>query len=205
MKIILGSTSRDRKVCFEKANIEFETINSEYDETIIMELDPQILVQKLALGKAINVVSKWNQNGSKSDEKAIIICADTLVAYNNEIIGKPKNKNDAFRIISLLSGTIHDIFTGVAIIQSDTLQQEIFVEKSIIHFQKLAEDEIWNYLNSSDEYIGRSGAYSLRDQASLFIDCIQGSPTNVIGIPMAKLRLVLKKKFRINLLNFPSE
>ncbi|UYP47059.1 dTTP/UTP pyrophosphatase [Candidatus Lokiarchaeum ossiferum] len=204
MKLVLGSSSRDRKKCFERANLSFEIIPSNFDESMIINDDPIVLVKDLALKKARNVLQLWNDHYSKNKEPAIIIGADTMVFYDGKLIGKPKDKQDAFRIISNLSGQYHDIYTGVAIIQSETLQQEVFVDHSRIHFQQLEPSEIWDYLNLKDEFTGRAGAYSLRDRASLFIDEIQGSPTNVIGLPMAKLRRILKN-FGVNLLNYNTE
>lgn len=204
MKLVLGSTSRDRKKCFERAHLSFEIIASDFDESTVINDDPIVLVKVLALEKALNVVQKWNLGQVKDYEPAIVIGADTMVFYEGKLIGKPKDKQDAHRIISMLSGQFHDIYTGVAIIQSDTLKQEVFIDHSRIHFQKLEPSEIWDYLNEKDEFTGRAGAYSLRDRASLFIDKIEGSPTNVIGLPMAKLRQTLKK-FGYNLLNYNTE
>ena len=201
MKLVIGSTSRDRKKCFERAHLTFEIIASDFDETTVTNDDPIALVKDLALEKARIVTQIWNLEHSPLHGAAIVIGADTMVFHTGKLIGKPKDKQDAFKIISTLSGQYHDIYTGVAIIQSDTFQQEVFIDHSRIHFQQLKPSEIWDYLDVKDEYSGRAGAYSLRDRASLFIDEIQGSPTNVIGLPMAKIRQRLKK-FNVNLLNF---
>ena len=204
MNLVLGSASRDRKKCLERAHLSFQVIPSEFDEASVTHRDPSELVQELALNKALNVVQIWNREHALNMAPAIVIGADTMVSHEGKLIGKPKDKDDAFAIISKLSGEYHDIYTGVAVIQTDSLQQEVFFDHSRIHFQELNPSEIWDYLNVKDEFSGRAGAYSLRDRASLFIDEIQGSPTNVIGLPMAKLRQHLKK-FNQNLLNFKTK
>jgi len=133
-------------------------------------------------------MKKWNDNLGNKNYPAIIIAADTMVLFDGNLIGKAQNKEQAFQILTKLSGKKHELLTGVALIHSITKQIRTFMDISIVQFQKLTSSEIQRYLDSSDEYIGRAGAYSLYDSASLFIDFVEGSPTNVLGLPMAKLR-----------------
>ncbi|MBA7575520.1 dTTP/UTP pyrophosphatase [subsurface metagenome] len=123
---------------------------------------------------------------------AIIIAADTMVLLDGNLIGKAQNKEQAFKILIQLSGKKHELLTGVALIHSISKKIRTFLDISIVQFQMLTSSEIQRYLDSSDEYIGRAGAYSLYDRASLFIDFVEGSPTNVLGLPMAKLRKELQ-------------
>ena len=188
IKLILASKSRDRKKLFERAQIPIEIIPSDFDEKSIHESDPNKLVKKIASAKAKKVMKKWNDKLGNKNNPAIIIAADTMVLFDGNLIGKAQNKEQAFQILTQLSGKKHELLTGVALIHSITKQIRTFMDISIVQFQKLTSSEIQRYLDSSDEYIGRAGAYSLYDRASLFIDFVEGSPTNVLGLPMAKLR-----------------
>ncbi len=193
IKLILASKSRDRRKLFERAQIPFVIIPSDFDEKSIHESDPNELVKKIAIAKAKKVVKKWNDNLGNINKPAIIIAADTMVFFDGNLIGKAQNKGQAFKILSQLSGKKHELLTGVALIHSISNQIRTFLDISIVQFQLLTSSEIQRYLDSSDEYIGRAGAYSLYDRASLFIDFVEGSPTNVLGLPMAKLRKELQK------------
>jgi len=193
IKLILASKSRDRKKLFERAQIPVDIIPSEFDEKSIHESDPKELVKKIAIAKAKKVMLKWNDNLENKNKPAIIIAADTMVLLDGNLIGKAQNKEQAFKILTQLSGKKHELLTGVALIHSISQKTRIFLDISIVQFQMLTSSEIQQYLDSSDEYIGRAGAYSLYDRASLFIDFVEGSPTNVLGLPMAKLRKELHK------------
>lgn len=200
MRLILASKSRDRKKCFDLARIPVEVIPSDFDEESVPIQEPLKLVEVLALEKAKVVVDLWNRTRSSQDGSAIVIAGDTMVAHKGKLIGKANDKQHAFDIIKTLTNQTHYLITGIAIIQTDTGKQKTFVESSKVHFQNLSDEEIWEYINLTDEYAGRAGAYSLQERASMFIDHIEGSPTNVLGIPMARLREEMKD-FGISLLN----
>jgi len=203
MKLILASSSRDRKQCFDLAHIPVEVIPSNFDEDTIDEHDPYQLVQRLALEKARVVQKLWEDERLETDGDALIIGADTMVVYEGELIGKAKDPDHAFQILSSLIGKTHEIITGVAIIATETQEAKTFIDSSTVHFQDLSPEEIWDYINVTNEYAGRAGAYSLFERAALFIDKLEGSPSNVLGIPMAAVREALKS-FGINLLH-PNE
>jgi septum formation protein len=200
--LILASGSRDRKNLFELANIPFEIIVSDFIEENVLITDPLQLVQQIARGKAENVYQIWNRSRSRKEGSAIIIAADTMVTINGQLIGKATSADHAFEILSMLTGQTHEILTGVALLRTDlpATEYKSFVSVSKVHFQSLTPEEIWQYIRITDEFKGRAGAYSLEERASLFIDYIEGSPTNVIGLPMAELRFHLKQ-WGINLLN----
>ena len=193
IKLILASKSRDRKKLFERAQIPVEIIPSDFDEKSIHESNPKELVKKIAIAKAKKVMLKWNDNLGNKNNPAIIIAADTMVLLDGNLIGKAQNKEQAFEILTQLSGKKHELLTGVVLLHSISQKIKSFLNISIVQFQKLTSSEIQRYLDLNDEYIGRAGAYSLYDRASLFIDFVEGSPTNVLGLPMAKLRIELQK------------
>ena len=198
MHLILASQSKDRKMILDRAHIPVRVIPSHFNEAQINLPDPQELLQEIALEKASIVKKLWLNDYMSSKGEAIIISADTMGYFEGNLIGKPKNKQDAFQILTKLSGNTHEVFTAVVLLHTHSEKSEKFLVKTQVHFQELASDEISAFLDYNNEYEDRAAAYSIQDRASLFIDWIQGSYTNVIGLPLAQLRVHLKK-FQINL------
>jgi len=197
LKIILASGSRDRAKSFERAQLDFEIIISDFSEEEFKdkELSPIELSIKLAKMKVLDVKKKMEFKGID----AIIIAADTLVEFKGNIIGKPMDENHALKILKKLNNNIHKLISAIAVTR--TFNDKIISDYDItsVNFLDLSIDEIKLYIKTG-EWKGRAGAYSIRNKASLFIDKIEGSPSNVIGIPMHKLFLILKNEFNYNLL-----
>jgi len=198
-KIILASKSIDRKKLFNRLNIPFETIITDIDEGYYKGIfsNPVELVKEIAKAKALkakNLVKNKNI-------EAIIIAADTVVEFKGKIIGKAKNKAQAFQILKSLINSSHNLLTGVAITELNDPKVVVDYDCTIVTFLDISDNEIRNYINT-EEWKGRAGAYSIRDRASLFIKEIRGSPSNVIGLPMQKIFQILKKDFGLNLFNF---
>jgi len=129
--------------------------------------------------KCVSVLKKIENSQTNiriKNGKYLIIAADTMVICDNEVIGKPQNKEDAFRILKLLSGRSHYLITGVCIYDSESTEFEEIFDSTEVFFSKLSDDDIKSYLNESDEYRTRAGAYSLREKASLFISKLQSHP-----------------------------
>ena len=199
MELILASKSRDRKQLFESARLPVKIYPSNFNEDSIVESNPYERVKKIAIAKARTTREKMKNDGYDFRE-CIIIAADTMVLFQNELIGKAKSFEDAQAIFRKLSGKSHELITGVAIIKCSSDQERVFHEISEVFYQVLTEEEIQSYLTLTKEYQGRAGAYSLRERASLFIKRIEGCPTNVLGLPMARIRETLKE-MGVNLLN----
>ena len=196
-RIVLASKSLDRRKLFNLAKIDFEVLETNVDEEKFRAkfTDPVLLVKKLAEEKLL-----YAKQILKFDNKdAVIVAADTVVECNNEIIGKAKNENSAFEILKKLSNNTHNLITGFAI--TDTNKPKIIVDYDItvVKFLNLSEDDIREYIKS-EEWKGRAGAYSIRERASLFIESVNGSISNVIGLPMQKIYVILKNEFSLNLL-----
>ncbi|MHA1673061.1 MAG: Maf family protein [Promethearchaeota archaeon] len=189
--IILASASLDRQRCFERIGIPITVIPSNFDERSIEPQEPAQYVQTLAFKKARMVCTKWNTVYATRFGPAVVIGADTMAYFQNTMLGKASSIHNAHEILTQLMGKRHQLYTGVCIIPTDSPNPMTFYDSATVHFQSLSSDDIWNYLRETDEYEGRAGAYSLFDRANLFIDHIEGSPTNVLGLPMAKLRLKL--------------
>ncbi|MHA1341974.1 MAG: nucleoside triphosphate pyrophosphatase [Promethearchaeota archaeon] len=208
--IILASGSRDRKNLLENLKINFKVIISDFEEYVDENLEPEQLAVILAEGKLNSVLKKIQVLKELEEWKYffnndyIIIAADTIVEYNSEIIGKAKNKDDAFKILKKLSGNSHYLITGFVVFDSESQKIIKDFAKTEVVFNKLSDEDIWNYINNSTEYQNRAGAYSLRERASLFIKEIKGSPSNVIGLPLEKIYSILKK-FNLDILQLKED
>ncbi|MFX0069960.1 MAG: Maf family protein [Candidatus Hermodarchaeota archaeon] len=196
-KIVLASKSIDRREILKRAKIEFEIyITSVDEEKYIREIsDPIKLVEELAKVKALYTKEKFKQK----NKDRIIIAADTMVVYESEIIGKAISEEQAFQILKKLAGNYHNLITGIAI--TETFNSKIIIDHDItkVKFTNLNDKEIWKYIKSG-EWKGRAGAYSIREKASLFTELIDGSTSNVIGLPMNKVYNILKEEFNMSLL-----
>jgi septum formation protein len=198
-KIILATKSIDRKEIFERAQIPFIASSSDVDEAHYKEKfkDPVELVQILAKEKVLIIKRKKKKNF----DDAIIIAADTIVEYKGEIMGKADNEREAFKILKKLMGKTHNLITGFAITALESEKLIIDYDITKVEFLTLSDNEIWNYINSG-EWKGRAGAYSLRERAGLFVKSIDGSYSNVLGLPMQKVFQILKESFNLNLLKY---
>jgi len=195
-RIILASKSIDRGKILHSALIPFDFLLTYVDEEKFKQqiADPVDLVRKIAEVKvenARNIIANENKD-------AIIIAADTMVEINGEILGKAANVLEAFTTLKKLVGKTHNLLTGIAI--TETYNSKTIVDHDVteVSFLDLSDQDIKNYVNTG-EWKGRAGAYSISDKASLIIESIHGSPTNVIGLPLYKIFTILKNEFNTNL------
>lgn len=175
MKIILASASPRRRELLTLAGIEYEVIVSECDEILPDEITPEDAVKELARQKAEDVFSRYSD--------CMIIAADTVVALGNTILGKPKNEEDAFDMLSSLSGKIHTVYTGVCIRTQH--KTEIFYSATDVEFYPLTEKEIKDYI-ATGEPMDKAGAYGIQGKGSLLVKGIHGDYFNVVGLPLAE-------------------
>ena len=195
--IVLASRSADRNRLLENIKLPFQVFITNVDENKYKTRfsNPIELVKQLAKAKALNAKDSLTKEG----KKVIIIAADTVVELNGEIIGKAKNEENAFHILKKLAGKVHNLLTGFAITETKNSKLIVEYDSTSVKFINLLDKEIWSYIKSG-EWKGRAGAYSIREKASLFIETIQGSSSNVIGLPMHKIYRILKSEFNYNLL-----
>lgn len=198
-KIILASKSVDRSKLFKRAGIPFETFVTHIDEEKYRTMfsNANTLVKELARAKAIFAKNKF----LKMDVDALIIAADTIVLLDGEFIGKAQNEEEAFKILKKLVGRTHELITGIAITEVNNSKLIVDSDITFVQFLELSDEEIRSYIKTN-EWKGRAGAYSVIDKASLFIKKIEGSSSNVIGLPMHKLYEILRNKFKINLFHY---
>ncbi len=181
-KIILASQSPRRKKILEQIGLEFTVAVSDFDETKIKFKTPQEMVEKLSFEKAKMIAQKY--------PKAIIIGADTTVIFQKEIIGKPKSKADAFRILRLLSGNTHEIVTGFTVIKGKKSVTKHVISK--VRFKKMTEAEIKAYVETGDP-MDKAGGYGIQEKGGLFMENIEGDYFNVVGLPIFAVARALKQ------------
>lgn len=185
MKLILASASARRADILRDAGIAFNVMSSAVDETIVPGESANDLVIRLAKAKAELVAAR-------AVGPAIVIAADTAVLLDGQILGKPKNNEDARNMLTRLSGRTHSVMTGVALVRLPDAEQRDFVETTQVHFDTLPEDEITRYLDT-DEAFDKSGAYGIQGRAGRYIPRIDGCYFNVVGLPLARLWRVLEE------------
>jgi septum formation protein len=180
MKLILASGSPRRAEILRVAAIPFTVLSSAVDETPFPGESPQDHVQRLANAKAELVAAR-------AVGPAIIIAADTVVALDGRILGKPRSSDDARHMLETLSGHTHSVITGVALIRLPDAERRSFVETTLVHFAKLSEEELNRYL-ATDEPYDKAGAYAIQGRAGRYIPRIEGCYFNVVGLPLARLQ-----------------
>lgn len=175
-RIILASGSLRRRELLARLGVEFEVRESGYDETLVKTDDPTELVEALSLQKA--------QAVAKIEPDAIVIGGDTVVFVEGKIVGKPRDRVEAEKILRLLSGTRHQVLSGVAVVNSLTGEQRAGHEVGQVRFKKLSEEEIAKYVKSG-VWEGFAGGYAIQGAASSFVTEQTGSISAIVGLPVA--------------------
>ena len=188
MKIILASKSPRRKEILENLKLDFEIITADTNEDSDIK-DPQKLVEELAKRKAEAVKNLLIAENKYSLDDIIIGC-DTVVANDNVILGKPKDRDDATSMLHSLSGKKHRVISGLAILKGE--KSFISNEVTEVLFDNLSETEIENYVKTG-ECDDKAGAYAIQGLASKFIKGINGCYFNVVGLPVNLLYNALKE------------
>ncbi len=190
-KFVLASASPRRKQLLEKIGLQFIVMASGAAEIILEGVEPQIIVQELALLKAADV--------AKQCHKAIVIAADTLVCIDGNVMGKPSDKANAYAMLRALSGRQHSVYTGICVFDSETGKSVCDYEKTQVVFRSLSDEEIHAYISTGEPF-DKAGAYGIQELGMLLIEEIHGDYFNVVGLPICKLGLLLKNEFQIDLL-----
>jgi len=179
LPIYLASKSPRRKKLLNSLNLDFKTVRVECDEHIRNNESPTNIVKRLSKDKLNAALEKIN-NG-------IIITADTIVVLHGIVIGKPKNKKEAEKILEFLSGRSHTVYTGFSIFNTDTGKLITDYEKTRVSFRKLNHDEILKYIETGSP-MDKAGAYGIQDDfGAVFVEKINGCYNNVVGLPLTKL------------------
>lgn len=186
MRFVLASASARRQELLQRMNIPYEIIVSDFNEdSVSFEGNPSDYVKELAMEKA-NSVSETLSGDS------LVIGADTIVYANSQILGKPKNRQDAKRMMKLLQGTDHYVYSGVALIHPARNLKTAFSVVTTVSFSKMDDNEIEFYL-TRDEWQDKAGAYGIQGAAGIYIRGIHGDYYNVMGLPLQELYTRLRE------------
>ena len=180
LPVILASGSPRRREILEQVGIAHTVMVSEIDERITKS-KPEQVVMELATQKSEDVASKVTEG--------VVIGADTVVAFDGNILGKPKSEEDAFLMLKTLSGCTHSVFTGVCMIlkkDGATVDKSIFYEETKVMMCEMTKEEIEDYIVGK-EPMDKAGAYGMQGEAGMFIERIDGDYYNVVGLPIAKV------------------
>ena len=193
MKLILASQSPRRREILQNLGFSFRVITADTDESCA-EKDPCRYVETLALRKGHAVLEKLKRENA-IDGDTLILAADTVVAARGEILGKPHDRADADRMLRLLSGTTHQVISGLAILSPQ--KTAVASEVTGVRFAPLTESDIALYV-ASDEPYDKAGAYAVQGMASLWIEGLEGDYFNVVGLPVKRLHDMLYREFGID-------
>ncbi|MBU0624736.1 septum formation inhibitor Maf [Patescibacteria group bacterium] len=181
-KLILASSSPRRKSLLEQIGLEFEIDPSHYQEDMTLSVEPKTLARILARGKAFDVAQRYNSG--------LIIGADTFLAFEDSVIGKPKNTREAKQMLKRLAGQTHSVISGVAVIDAATKHEEVRAIETLVTFRDLSQEEIDDYV-ASGEPLDKAGAYGIQGRGAVLIKKIDGDYFNVVGLPLATLMEIL--------------
>lgn len=175
--IILASQSPRRKELLGQLDLPFEVRTQDVDESFPATFRPEAAAVYIAEKKAHSFLDKLHSE--------LLIAADTLVAINGEIFGKPKDRDDAVRMLRLLSGNVHEVITGVALLHQKKIYS--FFEKTLVYFKQLTDEQIAYYIDTYQPY-DKAGAYGIQEWIGMVgVEKIEGSYNNVVGLPTARL------------------
>ena len=180
MNVILASQSPRRRELLGLTGLDFTVRAADIDETMSPGKAPFDEVARVSRLKALAVAREPDD---------VVIAADTIVVCGGEVLGKPRDEEDAFRILSLLSGRHHEVMTGMTVLRGNEVITHTEVTK--IHFRALSPAEIRAYI-ATGEPMDKAGAYGIQGGAALFADQMEGDYYNVMGLPVCRLAMILR-------------
>ena len=182
MNLILASGSPRRKELLRLYTTDFTVCVSEFDESAVTADTPAQLVERLAIGKCLAV--------SGTHPGAVALGCDTVVDVGGEVFGKPRDAEDAKRMLRALSGATHEVHTGVCV--SDGVRTESFVDSCRVAFFPITEAEIDRYTATAEPY-DKAGAYAIQGRAALWLDRLEGDYYTIMGLPVSRTARLLEK------------
>ena len=205
MKLVLASGSEWRERLLAGLGLPYEVVVSGMEERVYEGEEPEEMVARLAVEKAMAVVTRLREgvfrtpSGSPlekgrnldEDERILVVGADTTVVCEGEMIGKPENREDARRIVNILQGKTHQVLTGVCVMDLDTMDKRVEVDSTDVVIMPMSEEQVEAYLNT-DEWEGKAGGYQVQRAMAEYLADLQGSISNVIGLPLLVLEEMLE-------------
>jgi septum formation protein len=187
MKLILASSSPRRAEVLRNAGVEFEVRPADIDESRRLGEPTGDYVQRLALEKA-----RAATNSESSANNFIVIGADTVVVNGGEILLKPDSPDDARRMLRQLSGGVHEVHTGLALIRMPQKVERVIEEVTSVHFAKLSDAEVDAYIKTGEPF-DKAGAYGIQSLGGRYVTRVEGCYFNVMGMPLGRLWATLKE------------
>lgn len=188
-RFILASASPRRRELLKQIGVTFEVMPAKGEE-VITKRQPEQVVMELSRQKAEEIAA------GIQGEHVIILGADTVVVYDGKILGKPKDETDARRMLSMLSGNTHSVYTGVTVIviRDGESQSHSFYEETKVTMYPMTDAQISAYIRTG-EPMDKAGAYGIQGKGAVFIEKIDGDYNNVVGLPLAKIFHTVEKTF----------
>ena len=192
MEFILASSSPRRKQLLSTIISNFDIISSDIDENELKKLEPnpQKLAEKLSYEKAYSIfIDKYKENNEYT-----VIGSDTLVSFGNIILGKPKDRDDAIRILKLLQGNSHDIYTGTTVIikKEHSIIFETRVNKSTVYFKNMSYYDICSYVDTK-EPMDKAGAYAVQGIGKVYLKGYDGDYNSIVGLDTHMIKSIFEK------------
>lgn len=187
-RIILASSSPRRIEMMKNNGYEPEIIPAHVDEEILIDMSCESAAMAMALKKAAYIAEQISTDeSSDSNDGAVIIAADTIVVYGAEIMGKPVDQDDAYRMLSKLRNNYHQVMTGVAIIDTYKKLKICFCDTTSVYFKDYTDEELLAYVKTSEPY-DKAGGYAIQGTFGKYIDHFEGDYDNVVGFPWYRVK-----------------
>lgn len=187
--LILASESPRRKQLLQQAGFSFDVVSVKVSEIPDKNLNATEQILDIARRKAR---AAFTHLKSSNLQEFTLISADTEVIFDGQLQGKPSDKDDAFQMLRRLSGKVHDVQTGVCIIDSTTGKELSQIETTKVFFKNLTDQEIWTYIESG-EPMDKAGAYGIQGLGGKFVEKYEGPFDNVVGLPVELVKSMLTK------------
>lgn len=190
-KLVLASSSPRRREILENLNLKFDIIKSDTPEKVRDNELPEHIVMALALEKALDI-------SANLEPGTVVIAADTIV-YKDKVLGKPGSYEEAYQSLRHLQDDIHYVYTGLAVMESNSYKKIVTYEKTKVKIKKLSEDRIKKYIDTGEVW-DKAGSYGIQGFGSTIVEWIEGDYFSVVGLPVAKLEEILFEYFDISIL-----
>lgn len=185
MKIILASASPRRRELLTQIGLDFEVLASDVEERTLATL-PHEVVQELSARKAEAAAAEYAARKPQDATRTLVIGADTIVACDGEVLGKPRDAADARRMLGMLAGRCHEVYTGVTFAYDSARGRHTFYECTTVRFAPMTEREIARYVDTGDP-MDKAGAYGIQGFCARYITGIEGDYNNVVGLPVGRV------------------
>ncbi|MFB0844294.1 Maf family protein [Paenibacillus oleatilyticus] len=184
--LVLASSSPRRQELIQMLGLPFEIVTNDVDETVSNDLSPKQIVEELSLRKAKASITRV------TDSQSIVIGSDTIVVYSQEVLGKPKDQEDAFRMLKLIEGKTHQVYTGITCI--DVGESRIVTRSRVtdVRMKALSDEQIRAYI-ATGEPMDKAGAYAVQGIGSTIVESINGDHFNVVGMSLSLLSEMLEE------------